>query len=194
MKHFILTIALLATANMAFAQNDSTTVASTAPTGAAVRTEAPSRMETPALRFGYLSCDSVLHALPGYSLAQENLRELKGKYDAEMKRVEDEFNTKYEFFLQDQRQLAPSILEKRQAELQELMEKNMAFKEKAKQLLAQAEEEAMKPLRDKMNAAIRQIGQGRGLAFIINTDSNAAPYLDPNMGEDITEAVLRVAK
>lgn len=49
--------------------------------------------QQPAIRFGYLSCDSVLHSMPEYNAAMKNLKELKAKYDSEMKRVEDEFNT-----------------------------------------------------------------------------------------------------
>lgn len=79
--------------------------------------------QQPAIRFGYLSCDSVLHSMPEYNAAMKNLKELKAKYDSEMKRVEDEFNNKYELFLEGQSDFAPSIRQKRQAELQELMEK-----------------------------------------------------------------------
>ena len=132
--------------------------------------------------------------MPDYAVARHNIKSLKENYDAEMKRVEDEFNTKYEFFLQDQRSLAPSILQKRQAELQELMEKNLAFKEKATQLLKQAEAEALAPIRKKVDAAIGQVGERLGLAFVLNTDNNAAPWLNPSLGEDVTEAVLRAAE
>lgn len=157
--------------------------------------EQPQKTETaPLLRFGYLNCDSAVRALPEYAIVENNLADLRSKYDAEMKRVEDEFNQKYELFLEEQRNLAPSILQKRQAELQELIEKNAAFKEKARSLLADAEKEAFAPLRLRVNNAIRQIGQARGLAFVVNGDANTLPYVDPVMGEDITEAVIRIAK
>ena len=45
--------------------------------------------------------------------------------------IRDRFNSKYEEFLDGQRSYAKSILEKRQAELRELMEKNIAFKAEA---------------------------------------------------------------
>ncbi len=153
-----------------------------------------SAAEAQALRFGYLSYDTVMHRLPDYAIACRNLKSLKENYDAEMKRVEDEFNTKYEFFLQDQRSLAPTILQKRQAELQELMEKNLAFKEKALQLLKQAEADALAPVRKKIDAAIGQVGLRLGLAFVLNTDNNAAPWLNPALGMDVTDAVLRAAQ
>ena len=66
------------------------------------------------LRFGYFSYEEVLHTMPGYAIAKHNMDDLRAKYDAETKRAEDEFNAKYEEFLDGQRSFAPSILEKRQ--------------------------------------------------------------------------------
>src|SRR3712207_1556066 len=82
------------------------------------------------LKIGYFSMDSVLQAMPEYVASQKNIADLTAKYEAETKRVEAEFNKKYEEFLDGQRDFAPSILKKRQAELQELMDKNVAFKDR----------------------------------------------------------------
>lgn len=148
----------------------------------------------PALRFGYFSFEQVFHTMPGYAIAKHNMDELRGKYDEETKRVETEFNSKYEEFLDGQRSYAKSILEKRQAELRELMEKNIAFKAEAARLLKKAEEEAYAPLKAKMNEALQQIGKENGFAFILNTDNNATPYLSAEMGVDITEALKKKMK
>ena len=148
----------------------------------------------PILRFGYFSFEQVFHTMPGYAIAKHNMDELRGKYDEETKRVETEFNSKYEEFLDGQRSYAKSILEKRQAELRELMEKNIAFKAEAARLLKKAEEEAYAPLKAKMNAALQQIGKENGFAFILNTDNNATPYLSAEMGVDITEALKEKIK
>ena len=125
--------------------------------------------QQPAIRFGYLSCDSVLHSMP-------------------------EFNNKYELFLEGQSDFAPSIRQKRQAELQELMEKNMAFKEEARRLLEKAKLEALTPLKKTIQATITRIGQQRGLAFVVNTDGGNMPYLSTIMGEDITEEVIKASR
>ena len=143
-----------------------------------------------ALRFGYFSFEQVLHTMPGYTIAKHNMDELRANYDEETKRVENEFNTKYEEFLDGQRSYAKSILEKRQAELRELMEKNVAFKAESTRLLKQAEDNAYAQLKAQINEAAQKIGKEKGLAFILNTDNNAVPYLSAEMGEDIT-AVLK---
>lgn len=49
--------------------------------------------------------------MPGYAIAKHNMDELREKYDAETKRVETEFNAKYEEFLDGQRTYAKTILE-----------------------------------------------------------------------------------
>ena len=142
--------------------------------------------------FGYLSYDQALKSMPEYVIVQKKLADLTAQYEAETKRVEDEFNTKYEQFLEGQRDFPPTILQKRQSELEELMEKNIAFKEESRQLLATAEKESMAPLHEKLAAAIQQVGTSRGLAFILNTDQNAVPFINPSMGIDVTEAVLQL--
>jgi|SRR5574344_1849688 outer membrane protein len=144
--------------------------------------------------FGYFSYDEVFRSMPDYAIVQHNMQDLRSKYDAEAKRVEDEFNRKYEDFLDGQKSFAPSILEKRQAELRELMEKNIAFKEDSKKLLSKAEETAYAPLKEKINVALQKIGKEKGLAFILNTDNNVTPYVDAVMGVNITPMLQQEVK
>ncbi|MEE3383537.1 MAG: OmpH family outer membrane protein [Prevotella sp.] len=140
-------------------------------------------------RIAYFSYDEAMKSMPEYVLAQNNIGSLRTKYDAEMKRAEDEFNNKYEEFLDGQHDFAPLILQKRQAELQELMQKNIAFKAEAERLLAQAEKDAMAPVTEKMKTVLQRIGKERGYAVILNTDSNACPYIDTTIADDITTIV-----
>jgi outer membrane protein len=141
------------------------------------------------VKFGFLSYSQALQSMPDYALAKENLAKLEEQFETEMKRAEEEFNKKYEEFLEGQQEFAVSIRNKRQSELQELMQKNMAFKQEARRLLKNAEADAMKPLHEKLKAVLAKVGQQRGLAFILNTDGDALPYVDPAQGEDVTEVI-----
>ena len=109
-----------------------------------------------------------------------------------MKRAENEFNAKYEEFLERQRDMIPSILYKRQTELQDIMEKNIAFKKEATRLLDEARKDAYAPLRARIFEAVSRIGRERGFAFVLNTDGDACPYIDPACGENINP-LLRTA-
>lgn len=146
------------------------------------------------VKFGYFSYQEVFRAMPDYEIAQKNLSDLRAQYEAEMKRAEEEFNKKYEEFLEGQHDFAVPIRQKRQAELQELMERNIAFKEEARRLLDAAQRDAYLPLREKLSAAVRQLGEERGYALILNTDNDSCPYIDPAMGEDVTSLLKDVLK
>ena len=100
----------------------------------------------------------------------------------------------HEEFLDGQKNFPKTILQKRQSELQEMLDKNVAFKKESQRLLAEAEDAMMASIRTIVAQAVEKIGQERGYAFILNTDANAATWMNPTMGEDITEAVQKLLK
>ena len=123
-------------------------------------------------RFGYLSYEAALKAMPDYELVQQKMDQMRQQFQAETLRVEDEFNLKYEEFLDGQRDFPKTILQKRQSELQELME----------------------PLKIRLIEQLGTIARERGYAFIVDTDQKALPYINPSMGEDITLTVQDALK
>lgn len=186
MKRLLLSLLIATAATQAFAQGN--TMVSAAAEEAPDGTDSPSPAtgtHVQPFRFGYFSYQKTLETMSDHTIAQRTMEDLKAKYDKEMKRVEEEFNQKYELFLDGQRDFAPSIRHKRQAELQELMEKNMAFKAEAQRLLKEAQDNAYKPLREKIAAALQKVGKEKGLAFILNTDNDTAPFIDPATGFDV---------
>ena len=146
------------------------------------------------MKFGYLSYSSVIQAMPEYAAMQSSMAELRQKYEAEQKRVEEDFNKKYEEFLDGQKSFPKTILQKRQSELQEMLDKNVAFKKESQRLLTQAEEDAMAPIKARLSEALDAIGRQQGYAFIVNIDEKATLWLNPAMGEDITETVKNLLK
>ena len=145
-------------------------------------TEAPdttSKAPKPAVLFGYLSYDSVIVAMPQYAIVQARLRELREAYDKEVSRVEEEFNQKYEAFLDGQRDFPRTILE---------------FKQQGRRDLQQAEADAMAPLHEKLRQVIATVARNRGLALVVNTDSNACPFIEPSSSINIQEETIALLK
>lgn len=159
-----------------------------------VATLSVSAQDAVAFRFGCISYNQVLLSMPEYAQAENDLITLKAKYDAEMKASEDEFNAKYETFLSEQNNYAPSILRKRQQELEDMMQRNEKFRLESIRLLAQAEKDMVKSAKDKLDAAIRRISEELQLAFVLNTDDDAVPYLNKAMAYNITDAVTEAVK
>lgn len=141
------------------------------------------------IRIGYFSYDAVLKATPEYVSAKASIENLKKQYDSEIQFAEKDFNEKYENFIENLSGMASAIREKRQSELQSILERNIAFKKESERLLAKAEEEALTPLRNKLDNAIKALGS-ENYVVILNTDNNAVPYINPMIGEDVTEILI----
>ena len=150
--------------------------------------------ENVTFRFGFLSYEAALKSMPDYAVVQQKLADLRQQYQDETLRVEDEFNRKYEEFLEGQREFPKTILQKRQTELQELLDKNIQFKENSRKELEKAEQDLMAPLKIRLIETLGNIGRQNGYAFIIDTDVKALPFINPAMGIDINQQVQDALK
>lgn len=141
------------------------------------------------IQFGYISYEQVLKELPEYVQATQDLAALKAKYETEAQKGEEEFQQKFVDFLQGQKDFPQAIMQKRQAELQALMDNGVSFRMKSQELIAQAEKEMMQEAYKRLNRALLEVGVEYGYGFILNTDNNNCPYINPVIGVDVTELV-----
>lgn len=142
------------------------------------------------LKFGYLSYKQVLEAMDGYDETQRTIAGLRQAYEQELSRSEEMFSKQFSEYVDGQKSFPDNIRLKRQKELQQTMEQSLQFKQEAKALLEQKEEEALDQLRGRLNGVISEIGTERGYAFVLNTDNNAYPFVNGGLGDDITSEVL----
>lgn len=141
------------------------------------------------VKFGYLSYRTICQEMPQYVQAQQELQKLKSVYEQEAARGEEEFQRKFADFLQGQKDFPVNILQKRQAELQELMDRGVKFRKEAERLLAEAEQTLLKGITDQLNKTIVGIGMEMGYSFILNIDDNACPFINPLLGDDVSNIV-----
>lgn len=144
---------------------------------------------TAQIRFGYVNYAEIVGQMPQYARAKQHLADLQVKYEEEAERNEAEFQRKFADFLQGQKDFPANILLKRQAELQDVMERGIAFRKEAQTLLDKAEADMMQEVYNQLNAAISAVGQEHGYAFVLNRDGNAAPFVNPLMGDDVSDLV-----
>lgn len=140
-------------------------------------------------KIGYFSYKSILEDMPDYVTAMLGVETLRKQYDEELKAASDEFNEKYELFLDQQSMLDEPIKQKRQADLQSLLDRNTQFRNESMRLLKQAEQDALAPVKQKLNKAIQSVGYSGAFLLIVNTDSEACPYIDSSSAEDVTAKI-----
>ena len=140
-------------------------------------------------KFGYTSYRSIIKLLPEYSLVMVHLDELQAKYEAEIARSDREFNQEYADFIEDQSQFPDNIRMKRHKELQELMEKSIAFKDEVNRTMREARHEMMKPLHAKVNEAVMKVCIEGNYDYILDMDDRTYIAVNPQSGTDVTSLV-----
>lgn len=141
------------------------------------------------IKYGKISYEALLREMPEYSLMQSRLGTLRAAYESELRYNEQSFETMFADYLSGQADFAPAILEKRQRDLQEALEKSLAFRAEADSLLRAAEREMLEPVKACLDSIINQVGVERGYEYIINTDSGAFPFVHSSLSEDATPFV-----
>jgi outer membrane protein len=194
MKKFIILAAVcLSSVVSAFAQHvtDSLSTDTVVVTPDSVMVVAPEEVSVPVqiVKYGYLSYSQVLENMSDYKMAQQQLNDLRVKYEMEAQYNEASFKRQFAEYLQGQKDFPQSIMLKRQRDLQEALEKSLAFREEAVRLLKQAEAEALAPIKGRLDNAIRLVGGLYGLDYIYNLDTNAMPYVNPALVIDVTSLV-----
>ena len=143
------------------------------------------------IKYGRLDYDSLLTSLPEYTQVQEQLSSLRQQYDKEAAYNEANFKRLFADFLQGQKDFPQNIMLKRQRELQDAMEKSLAFRRSCDSLLVRAEADLLAPLYVKLNTAIRAVGMERGYECIVNTAAGTHPFLHPSLTEDAAPFVIQ---
>ena len=82
------------------------------------------------LKFGHINAQEIVSAMPEFAKAQSDIEALDKQLTSELQRTQEEFNKKYQEFQQAiaKDSLPANIAERRQKELQDMMQRQEQFK------------------------------------------------------------------
>ena len=100
------------------------------------------------LKFGHINAQEIITVMPEFTKAQNDIQNLEKQLTAELQRTQEEFNKKYQEFQQAiaKDSLPANIAERRQKELQDMMQRQEQFQQDAQQQMAKAQNDAMAPI------------------------------------------------
>ncbi len=141
------------------------------------------------LKFGHMNSQDVILAMPEYETTQAELAALDKKYSEELQRTQEEFNRKYKEFQREAETLPANIAERRQKELQDMYQRQEQFQQDAYQGMQEAQNNLMMPIYQKLDDAIKSVGQAEGLIYIFDIVRTQIPYINESMSSDVTDKV-----
>ena len=143
------------------------------------------------LKFGHINAQEIITVMPEFTKAQNDIQTLEKQLTAELQRTQEEFNKKYQEFQQAiaKDSLPPNIAERRQKELQDMMQRQAHFQQDAQQQMQKAQNDAMAPIYQKLDNAIKAVGAAEGVIYIFDLARTSIPYVNESQSINLTSKV-----
>jgi len=143
------------------------------------------------LKFGHINAQEIITVMPEFTKAQNDIQTLEKQLTAELQRTQEEFNKKYQEFQQAiaKDSLPPNIAERRQKELQDMMQRQEQFQQDAQQQMQKAQSDAMAPIYQKLDNAIKAVGAAEGVIYIFDLARTSIPYVNESQSINLTNKV-----
>jgi len=121
-----------------------------------------------AQKFGHVSSEQLLVAMPEYDSAQVKVEELRTHYTLEIERIQVEINKKIEEFSANESTMSDLIKEAKASEIQELQMRLQNYSQTAQQDLQQQGQMVMAPVMEKARKAIEEVAKENGLLYVFD--------------------------
>lgn len=149
-----------------------------------------------AQRLAYVDVTAILESLPDYQKAQEQLDKVATQWRQEIAQEQDQIKSMYSQYQAEQVMLSEEMKRKRE---EEIMAKEKDVREMQRQkfgpegALFKKREELVKPIQDKVYAAIQKFAEDKGFEYIFEKGSASGMlYADPKY--DKTEDIKNMLK
>ena len=129
-----------------------------------------------AQKFGHVTSELLLQAMPEYDSAQLELEELRQFYTLELERIQVEINQKIEDFNQAETTMSDLIKEAKASEIQELQMRLQNYSQTAQQDLQQQSMLVIQPVMDKARGAIDEVAKEHGLIYVFDLSQGNPIY------------------
>ena len=143
------------------------------------------------LKFGHVNAQEIITVMPEFTKAQNDLQALQKQLGSELQRTQEEFNKKYQEFQQAMAKdsLPANIAERRQKELQDMMQRQEQFQQEAEQQMQKAQGDMLAPVYKKLDDAIKAVGAAEGVIYIFDLARTAIPYVNESQSVNLTNKV-----
>jgi outer membrane protein len=126
----------------------------------------------------------IMAKMPAMIDAQKQLEKLSGTYDANYKKMVEEYQTKLKKYDSESATVTEAVNGERSKEVQDMQKRIVDFRDNAQKELQQKESDIVKPLMDKVRASIQKVGKAKGFQYVL--DGSTLLLADgPNLTADV---------
>ncbi|MDL2212694.1 OmpH family outer membrane protein [Bacteroides sp. OttesenSCG-928-N06] len=142
-------------------------------------------------KFGHVASQEIIVLMPEYTKAMSDMETLQKQYTTELQSLGEEITRKmqeYQTALQEGN-LPQNIQDRRQRDIQEMMEKREQYEQEAYQDLRKKSDEMLAPIYQKLDNALKEVGAAEGMIYIFDLSRTYIPYIDEKQSTDVTQKI-----
>jgi outer membrane protein len=132
----------------------------------------------------HVDVSEIMTKMPAMLDAQNQLEKLSTTYDADYKKMIEEYQAKLKKYEAESATVTDAINTERSKEVQDMQKRISDFRDNAQKELQQKESDIVKPLMEKVRASIQKVGKAKGFQYIL--DGSTLLLADgPNITADV---------
>ena len=148
----------------------------------------PMLLSAQTIKMGIVDFNAIIGVMPEYTAAQNQLKEVSDKYEAEFKKLDEEMKRLYTEYQNMSESELPAIKERKTRELSDYQQKMAQFEQNAMTDLQNMERDLMGPIQQKVSQAVESVGR-EGNYSLIQLYNPALTLYYAAPVEDVTPAV-----
>nr|WP_314897646.1 OmpH family outer membrane protein [uncultured Flavobacterium sp.] len=132
----------------------------------------------------HVDVSEIMSKMPAMLDAQKQLEKLSGTYDADYKKMVEEYQAKLKKYEAESATVTEAINGERSKEVQDMQKRIVDFRDNAQKELQQKESDIVKPLMEKVRTSIQKVGKAKGFQYVL--DGSTLLLADgPNLTADV---------
>lgn len=116
----------------------------------------------------HVDVSEIMAKMPAMLDAQKQLEKLSTTYDADYKKMVEEYQAKLKKYEGEAATVTDVVNNDRSKEVQDMQKRIVDFRDNAQKELQQKESDIMKPLYDKVKASIQKVGKAKGYQYVLD--------------------------
>ena len=135
-------------------------------------------------KVAHVDVSEIMSKMPAMIDAQKQLEKLSGKYDADYKKMVEEYQAKLKKYEAESATVTDAVNGERSKEVQDMQKRIVDYRDNAQKELQQKESDIVKPLMEKVRASIQKVGKAKGYQYVL--DGSTLLLADgPNVTADV---------
>ena len=119
----------------------------------------------------HVDVNEIMAKMPAMLDAQKQLEKLSATYDAEYKKMVEEYQGKLKKYEAEAATVTEAVNGERSKEVQDMQKRIVDYRDNAQKELQQKESDIVKPLMEKVRASIQKVGKAKGFQYVLDGSS-----------------------